>query len=304
MEKKSFGKREWLFLIVVLALGQLIVHMVSWRYAANANALGYVSFAGTIVSIILAVIAIIYGFVQTVEQSRSSSTIASQITSLYGVVETFQKSGGVLSEQLQQLGSISAGIVKSVALSEKSQEQIIKVQSSVDEMRDLVAKAGGGLSTDGDRKKKSETVPAKESRLLEKEVIDEYLNGFQTIPGIAVFAIMVANKRGEQKLNTIANKFFVDVYREVVHPDGKMSSEIALFLEGFFFGAVRALYPYISGDADATVRAPFAEGIRRVVPKAKLEGEWAKIRDRLVELDREGPLPVAPAAPPSSPAAA
>ena len=300
--KQPFGKREWILLIVVLALVQLIVHAMSWRYASNANALGYISFGGMMVSIILAVIAIIYGFVQTGEQSRASSTIASQVTSLHQILETFKKSGDVLSEQLEQLGDISAGIGKAVALSEKSQEQIIKVQSSVDEMRDLVAGGASRLSKGEAQEKKNESIPTKASRLHETEAIDEYLRKAIVVPAVVMFAIVVANKKGERNFKTIQHKFFTDIYGQVVHPDKGASKGITYFLEGYFAGVVRALSQYFSGTADEiTVVDEFANALRKVVTKAKVEGNFGKILDRLRELDREEVPPTTPPATPSSP---
>ena len=296
-EKKPFGKREWIFLIVVLVLGQLIVHMIAWRFGANVNALGYISFAGTIVSIILAVLAIIYGFVHTGEQSRASSTIASQVTNLHRVVESFQKSGGALSEQLQQLGDISAGITRAVALGEKSQEQIGKMQSTVDDMKGLVA--GSATFIKDAESQTSASLPKTPSSLLKQDIMAAYLSEMREIPAIIVFGIMVANKKGEHDLKTICQKFFVDIYAQAALPLDKRSSRVfSAFLQGYFAGVVRALPQYVLQDKhDISVANEFALALRKILENAKLKDDQGKVLDRLKELDREPPRSPAPAAP-------
>jgi len=298
-EKKPFGKREWVFLIVVLILSQLIVHMLAWRFGASVSALGYISFAGMIVSIILAVLAIIYGFVQTGEQSRASSTIASQVTSLHRVVESFQKSGGVLSEQLQQLSSISAGIGQTVALGEKSQEQIGKVQASLDDVKNLVSGGAGALRKSGDAET-SPSTPAAAHPLKHNEVMNAYVRKMKVIPFTIVFGIAVANKKGETVMATIRQKYFVDIYKQEIAPtDKKFPDLLAKYLEGYFIGVVRAVpSAYLAQDeTTVTVVNEFAIALRNLVETTKLTDEWGKVLNRLKELDRQAAPTGTPAAP-------
>ncbi len=59
---KKLETREWVFIMLIVVLIQFIIQASAWLYGGNSGALGYLSFAGTAVSIILAVLAIIYSF--------------------------------------------------------------------------------------------------------------------------------------------------------------------------------------------------------------------------------------------------
>lgn len=78
----KFTKREWIHLIITLSIVQGVIWFASFIYADNSSALGYVSFAGTIISIILAVLAIGYTYGESQQQKNSSHTLAQQLNSL------------------------------------------------------------------------------------------------------------------------------------------------------------------------------------------------------------------------------
>ncbi|MEZ8154581.1 hypothetical protein ACED23_26400 [Vibrio splendidus] len=67
-QKEKVKPREWLYIIFIIILLQFIVQAAAWLYGGNDGALGYISFAGTVVSIILAVLAIVYSYIQSLSQ--------------------------------------------------------------------------------------------------------------------------------------------------------------------------------------------------------------------------------------------
>jgi len=87
---KKFSKREWIHLIITLSIIQGIIWYVSHIHSTNASALGYVSFAGTLISIILAVLAIGYTYGESQQQKNSSATLANQIDSLIDIKEKLE----------------------------------------------------------------------------------------------------------------------------------------------------------------------------------------------------------------------
>lgn len=99
--------REWFYIIFIVILIQFIVQAAAWLYSGNNGALAYISFAGTVVSIILAVLAIMYSFVQSSSQQQSSSTISSQVDKLMDVVDKIDLSKQSLSDTLSHLNSVS-----------------------------------------------------------------------------------------------------------------------------------------------------------------------------------------------------
>lgn len=286
--KRPFQKREWILLLVVLGIVQLLVHCIAWRFAGSTNALGYVSFAGTIISIILAVLAIIYGFVQTTEQTRSTSTIGAHITSLYRVVESFQKSAGMLTELLEQLSNMSAGINRTVTISEKSHEQITRIQSAVDEVKELVGSAGmsGPLSKEGES--------SDAGSLVEPKAIGAYMRVGVILPMLVAFSVSVASRKGEKHLKGIQH-LFVNVYYDVVHPGKEIDKVLEAYLAGYIAGVVRALPQFfgaLAGDGVEIVAA-FEEPLRQTISQARLKEEnWEMVRTRLIQIDAEESLPV------------
>lgn len=89
-EKSKFTKREWIHLIITLSIIQAFIWWVSFQFSNSSNALGYVSFAGTLISIILAVLAIGYTYGESQQQKNSSNTLSTQIDSLIKIKEKLE----------------------------------------------------------------------------------------------------------------------------------------------------------------------------------------------------------------------
>lgn len=83
--RKKMSTREWVMVCVLIVLVQLLLHYWTSESMNSGEVLAYVSFAGTIVSIILAVLAIIYSFVQTQAQQATSDSISREIFRLTDV---------------------------------------------------------------------------------------------------------------------------------------------------------------------------------------------------------------------------
>lgn len=80
--KSRWSTRDWIFISIIIFMVQAAVWFLSYHFGTNDSALGYISFAGTLVSIILAVLAIGYTYVESQQQKNSSSTLTNQIASL------------------------------------------------------------------------------------------------------------------------------------------------------------------------------------------------------------------------------
>lgn len=86
-ESRPFTKREWIQLIITLTLIQAFFWYVVFENSQSASALGYVSFAGTLVSIILAVLAIGYTYGESISQKNKGNELANQISTLGSLIE-------------------------------------------------------------------------------------------------------------------------------------------------------------------------------------------------------------------------
>ncbi len=102
-EKGRFTTREWIFVFIIASLVQGAVWYISFVNAGNPSALTYVSFAGTLISIILAVLAIGYTYGESVSQKNKSDNVASQIQSLNEVIANVK----IETEPLNEIANIS-----------------------------------------------------------------------------------------------------------------------------------------------------------------------------------------------------
>lgn len=82
MKIKKFKTSQWVMAIIIISLGQLLIHYYSSQVMTGSEVINYVSFAGTIVSIILAVLAIVYSFYQSFTQQNNVDSIAREIERL------------------------------------------------------------------------------------------------------------------------------------------------------------------------------------------------------------------------------
>lgn len=104
---KSFRRREWLLVIALLMIAEAWILNLSARLSSDQNLLNYISFAATIASILLAVIAIIYSFVQNEASQRSAGAIAAQIEGLKQVSNQIQLSKAQLENQLDRIDLVA-----------------------------------------------------------------------------------------------------------------------------------------------------------------------------------------------------
>lgn len=119
-EKNSFSKREWILFIIILLIIEGFIFWVSFQFAGNSSALGYVSFAGTLISIILAVLAIGYTYGESQQQKNSSNTLANQIESLIQIKEKL----GNQIEIIEEISNLKKDVIDT---HEKTIENIQKL---------------------------------------------------------------------------------------------------------------------------------------------------------------------------------
>ena len=134
-EEKGFSRREWFFVIFIIMLTQFIVQFIAFIYAGNSSALGYISISGTIVSIILALLAIIYSYYQSTSQANSSSSLNSQIDKLIGIVDKVKTDKSDFSHELEQLSDIREKIDSTFTLQKVSHAQVRELTGTIDELR-------------------------------------------------------------------------------------------------------------------------------------------------------------------------
>lgn len=132
--KVQWDKTKWLLLIAILMIVEGFIFYVSMENSNSQSALGYVSFAGTITSIILAVLAIIYGFVQSGSQERKSEVVSEQMGRIKEVVDSLQKSKSLLGGDLIKLENIANKIEEVAENSHSTKRDVQKLNKSLEKL--------------------------------------------------------------------------------------------------------------------------------------------------------------------------
>ena len=128
--KQPWDRTKWLLLIAVLMIVEGFVFYAAMENSNSTSALGYISFAGTVTSIILAVLAIIYGFIQNSSQERKSELITEQMSKIKDVVSDLDRSKE----------SLDIGLEKFADLLNPIKESQIEVQNTVEKIESVLFK--------------------------------------------------------------------------------------------------------------------------------------------------------------------
>src|ERR1700760_3776689 len=98
MNLNNLTKRDWIFILIIISLMQGIIWYISFVNSKSVNALNYVSFAGTLISIILAVLAIGYTYGESLAEKNKSNNISNQINTLNDVIKNIQIEASALEK--------------------------------------------------------------------------------------------------------------------------------------------------------------------------------------------------------------
>lgn len=104
-------------------------------YGSSQDIVSHVSFAGTIVSIILAVLAIVYSYYQTFAQERDSATLSTQLQAMGRVVEDIRSSRRDLSLEVDRFAELGAKIDRSIEVTEDARSAVQQVSSEIKELK-------------------------------------------------------------------------------------------------------------------------------------------------------------------------
>lgn len=146
----GFSRREWLMAITVILMLEAWILNSSYAFKDEQTVINYISFASTIASLLLAVIAIIYGFYQSDGQHKiatalesqidamkiaqvnldsSSQSISSQISAIEDAAVHLERIKGAVEKTHSQLGDLAGGIAE-ISKKQSSFQDILKGMSS------------------------------------------------------------------------------------------------------------------------------------------------------------------------------
>ncbi len=103
---------EIVLLVFILMLLEAVVFYLAVIHGGSVSAMSYVSFAGTLISIILGVVAIFYTMVESLKQSNSSDKIANGAADIERNSNKISSEVNKLSEAIQEITEISARVKK------------------------------------------------------------------------------------------------------------------------------------------------------------------------------------------------
>lgn len=107
MVNDKFSRREWLFAISALMMIEYWLMSVSYKFVGWQEVVNFISFAAAIASILLAVIAIIYGFIQSDSNSKTTGVLREQAESLRSHTQSLSESSNSITKQLDIITSIT-----------------------------------------------------------------------------------------------------------------------------------------------------------------------------------------------------
>lgn len=179
---KTFSKREWFFVIALVSVIQGAIWYASFVNSNSGSALNYVSFAGTLISIILAVLAIGYTYGESLSQKNKSDNVTSQIAVLNEVIRSIT----IESKNLEQISTISDELTR---FASKFDESILRTQEKVTD----VSNSLGKLFTEYDKYKEKDNAKPIESNLSKAETAKAVLAARSPLTEITFLALFIAN---------------------------------------------------------------------------------------------------------------
>lgn len=186
--------REWIMLIIILMIVEAFIAYAAFENSASPNALNFVSFTGTIISIILAMLAIGYTYGESISQKTGSSELARQIDSLSRITESIK----IKTEPLEKIELISQQLVE---VKQNFSLGISDIKSSTTSIMSDVLKAIGPHQVNSNDKLQYSTGSEEESHM--KFITNDY--SYNRIP-----FLWLATRSGEKfkDYNAVADKFF------------------------------------------------------------------------------------------------
>jgi hypothetical protein len=132
MNGNKFSKREWLFFIAVIMMIEYWLISVSYEFVDWQQVVNFISFAAAIASILLAIIAIIHGFIQSDSNSKTTGMLREQAESLKLHTQSLSESSESITDHLSSIATITARLDTLDDNIRKSVEKMSGVEKTVE----------------------------------------------------------------------------------------------------------------------------------------------------------------------------
>jgi hypothetical protein len=122
-------------LMAIQALTQFVIHYWTVDYGGNDKIVNQVGFAGTIVSIALAVVAIVYAYFQTAAQKRDADVIANRLAEMRQLLSSLNTSGAQLGNYAKFIEETQSRLEEITTTQGQTLATAVRIEKSIDEKR-------------------------------------------------------------------------------------------------------------------------------------------------------------------------
>ena len=161
---------------LLLVVGQLLLTQWTIHAAGNRDVLDYISFAGTVIGMVLAVLAIVYSFISNASQKTDSEFLRSQIFSLNDAISRANQSGNDFSRELGRLEEIRESLSELNSISSTSLDVTNQIAGKMAALENQTAqKAQKAEDVEDNKHDTSECLELIASRALPLQIIQYYV---------------------------------------------------------------------------------------------------------------------------------
>lgn len=128
---KNFSRREWLMTILILLMMQAGALTASHVFMSSQDVINYISFASTIASLLLAVLAIVYGFYQSESQKRTGDGIEVHLSHLRTTTEQIRSVSTSLAANSSDAAELSSSLKNLNEALQATHSKLNSVEGSV-----------------------------------------------------------------------------------------------------------------------------------------------------------------------------
>lgn len=142
---------------------------VSYAFSGDQNVINYISFAATITSLLLAVLAIIYGFYQSDAQKKSVEASALQLESMRAVQQTLGVTAAGMAEHMKEISSTTA-VLKNISESiDSTHAKVVSLEGGISDLRSVQENIQATLTSKGEKEPgQKQPLPIANDELAEK----------------------------------------------------------------------------------------------------------------------------------------
>jgi len=223
MEDKKFSRREWFLTIALVMMTEYWFVSLSYNFVDSQQVVNFISFGAAIASILLAIVAIIHGFIQSDSSSKTSATLQNQAESIKETTVELARSSESISEHLTTVSTITSRLDDVNTNILDSIEKLKEIQDSVEDINRNNQNLINTLT-----QKRSETPPIK-TTTNDHISFEKIIEIIFTKSSYELDLVGYALHKYSESQKTISTHDFIDEYLGAIDPQKKVDYMSAFF---------------------------------------------------------------------------